>query len=107
MNVVLSEVDANYRGVTPEEIAHYREFGWVKLEKFVPIAQVNELLAIAKQRMGEDGDRNAPPKSFPYFNPLTMRGLGHPRAVVHSGLQMPIAPVIALVEWCFMTPEIR
>ena len=78
MNAALSEVGPGYRDVTPEEIAHYRKFGWVKLEKFVPIAQVDALLAIAKERMGEDGDRNAPPKSFSYFNPLTMRGLGHP-----------------------------
>jgi hypothetical protein len=78
MSAGLSAVVVNYRDVTPEEIAHYREFGWVKLERFVPIVQVDALLAIAKERMGEDGNRNAPPKSFSYFNPLTMRGLGHP-----------------------------
>jgi hypothetical protein len=70
----LSEVGPGYRDVTPEEIARYREFGWVKLQKFVPIAQVDALLAIAKERMGEDGDRNAPPKSFPILcNPLRHR----------------------------------
>jgi hypothetical protein len=87
MSVVLSEFNAGYRDVTPEEIAHYRQFGWVKLTRFVPTAQVDKILAVAKERMGENGDRNAPPKSFSYFNPLTMRGLAHPvlgviRAVV-------------------------
>src|ERR1700730_1137129 len=88
MNAALSEVDANYRDVTPEDVAHYRKFGWVKLPKFVPIAKVDELLTIAKDRMGEEGDRNAPPKSFSYFNPLTMRGLGHPvlgEVIKHCG----------------------
>ena len=77
-NAALSEANAGFRDVTPGEIAHYRQLGWVKLEKFVPLAQIDQLLAIAKERMGEDGDRNAPPKSFSYFNPLTMRGLAHP-----------------------------
>ena len=67
-----------FRSVTANEIAFYRQFGWVKLEKFVPLALVNELLAIAKERMGEDGDRNAPPEAFSYFNPCTINGLGHP-----------------------------
>ena len=78
MDAVLSEEKTRFREVTPAEIAHYREFGWVKLKAFVPTAQVAELLAIAKGKMGESGDRNAPPQGFSYFNPLTMRGLGHP-----------------------------
>jgi len=78
MDAVLSEAETRFRDVTPAEIAHYREFGWVKLEKFVPIERVNGLLAIARDKMGEDGDRNAPPEAFSYFNPLTMRGLRDP-----------------------------
>src|SRR5277367_1476891 len=74
----LSSVGDGFRVVTPEEIAHYQKFGWAKLETFIPFARVTELLAIAKQKMGEDGDRNAPPEAFTYFNPLTMRGLGDP-----------------------------
>jgi hypothetical protein len=78
MDTPLSGATIGFRSVTFEEVAHYQQFGWVKLEKFIPVAQVDELLAIAKGRMGEDGSRNPPPKSFSYFNPLTMRGLEHP-----------------------------
>lgn len=67
-----------FRAVTAEEIVHYQQFGWVKLEKFIPLDRINDLLAIAKYKMGEDGDRNAPPAAFTYFNPLTMRGLKDP-----------------------------
>jgi Phytanoyl-CoA dioxygenase (PhyH) len=69
---------SGFRDVTPEEVAHYREFGWVKLERFVPIAQIDAMLALAREKMGEDGARNAPPQAFSYFNPLTMNGLDHP-----------------------------
>jgi len=78
MDAALSEAEARFRDVTPAEVAHYREFGWVKLDKFVPIERVNGLLAMARDKMGEDGDRNAPPEAFSYFNPLTMRGLKDP-----------------------------
>jgi hypothetical protein len=78
MNAVFTVAETRFRDVTPTEIAHYREFGWVKLKGFVPAPSVDALLAIAKEDMGEDGDRNAPPQAFSYFNPLTMRGLGHP-----------------------------
>ena len=78
MNAVFTVAETRFRDVTPTEIAHYREFGWVKLKGFVPAPSVDALLAIAKENMGEDGDRNAPPQAFSYFNPLTMRGLGHP-----------------------------
>src|SRR3974377_667406 len=70
--------DDGFRTVTPEEIAHYQKFGWVKLEKFIPINRLNDLLAMAKDKMGEDGNRNPPPEAFPYFNPLTLRGLKDP-----------------------------
>lgn len=73
-----SPVEQGFRAVTPEEIAHYQKFGWVKLEKFIPLAKVSEVLAMAKERMGEAGDRNLPPEGFSYFNPLTLRGLNDP-----------------------------
>ncbi len=66
------------RAVTPEEIAHYQLHGWVKLNAFVSPDHVAALLAHAKEHMGEAGDRNAPPKAFDYFNPLTIRGVGKP-----------------------------
>lgn len=69
---------SEFRAVTAREVAHFKQFGWVKLERFVPADRVEALLAIARERMGEDGDRNAPPEAFSYFNPLTMHGLDHP-----------------------------
>ena len=78
MQAQLASVDNGFRAVTPEEIAHYQKVGWVKLQKFIPIGRVKDLLAMAKDKMGEDGDRNAPPEAFTYFNPLTLRGLKDP-----------------------------
>jgi SnoaL-like domain len=68
----------NLRSVTPDEIAHLHQFGWVKLERFIPRETIDEVLALAKDKMGENGDRDAPPASFAYFNSRTMRGLSHP-----------------------------
>jgi hypothetical protein len=67
-----------FRSVTADEIAHYQQHGWVKLKQFVPLDRVADLLAMAKGKMGENGDRNLPPESFSYFNPLTLRGLNDP-----------------------------
>lgn len=47
------------RFVTAEEIAHYQEFGWVKLPGFVHSTLVRTLLDIARERMGQDADSNA------------------------------------------------
>ncbi|HET8711265.1 MAG TPA: phytanoyl-CoA dioxygenase family protein [Spongiibacteraceae bacterium] len=77
MNMNVASNSNAFRSVTPEEIAHLQEFGWIKLKKFIPIESVNAMLAIAKEKMGEHGDRNAPPAAFAYFNPLTMHGLDH------------------------------
>jgi hypothetical protein len=88
MNAVPNASRPLFRDVTPEEIAHYREYGWVKLDKFIPSAEVDKLRAMAQELMGEDGRRNPPPKAFPYFNPLTMRGLEDPllRPIIdHAG----------------------
>lgn len=52
--------------------------GWVKLKQFVPLARVGQVLDLGRELMGEDGDRNPPPKGFSYFSPRTMRGLKHP-----------------------------
>ncbi len=78
MEAQLSGVEADFRTVTAEEIAHYQTNGWVKLDGFIPLDRVAALLAMAKEKMGEDGDRDAPPEAFSYFNPLTLRGLDDP-----------------------------
>ena len=57
------------RAVTADEVAHYHEYGWVKLKKFVDPAMLSTILGVAKGIMGEDGDSN-PPYGIdqPYFN---------------------------------------
>jgi hypothetical protein len=75
---LLSEDRTAFRSVTADEIAHFQQHGWVKLEQFIPRDSIAAALAIAKEKMGEDGSRNAPPEAFSYFNPLTMRGLDNP-----------------------------
>ncbi len=67
------------RPVTPEEVAHYREFGWTKLDGFVHAATVETLLRIARDRMGDDGDSNdAYGVDQPYFNAEQGGGLTVP-----------------------------
>lgn len=78
MEASLATKNNLFRDVTPEEIAHYQEFGWVKLNAFIPPNMIDALLAMAKDKMGERGDRNLPPEAFNYFNPLTLRGLDDP-----------------------------
>jgi hypothetical protein len=67
------------RSVTAEEIAHYREHGWAKLDGFVDPAVVRQLLEIARQRMGDDADSNpAYGLNQPYFNAEYGGLTGHP-----------------------------
>jgi hypothetical protein len=74
------------RTVTPEEVAHYHEFGWVKLKGFVRTDVVNLILKIAYERMGEDADSNAVietlspgvEKKISYFNAEYGGGLFNP-----------------------------
>lgn len=78
MDAQQAQGDGAFRNVTPEEIAHYKQHGWVKLNGFIPRATCDALVAMAKAKMGERGDRNLPPEAFSYFNPLTLRGLDDP-----------------------------
>lgn len=59
------------RTVTPEEVAHYQDLGWVQLKRFVDPAMLATILTVAKSVMGEDGDSN-PPYGIdqPYFNAM-------------------------------------
>ena len=77
-SLVSDVASSSYRSVTDEEVAFFRKNGWAKLESFIPLGSVAGALAIAKDKMGEDGARNAPPQAFSYFNPLTMHGLDNP-----------------------------
>jgi hypothetical protein len=67
------------RLVTRDEIAHYREFGWVKLKQFVHPEMIRTILGAAQGRMGEDGDGNdSYGTDTPYFNAEYGGGLDHP-----------------------------
>lgn len=65
------------RAVTPEEIRHYREHGWVKLQGFLQPQIVQLLLANARERMGEEGDTTQG-ISQPYFTVAFGGGLQNP-----------------------------
>lgn len=67
------------RTVTDDEVVHYREFGWAKLEGFVHPEIVGTLIRLARERMGEDGDSNPPlPISIGFFNHEPAGGLTDP-----------------------------
>ncbi|ORA08355.1 phytanoyl-CoA dioxygenase family protein [Mycobacterium arosiense] len=44
------------RTVIPEEVDYLHEFGWVKLKNFVDPDVIHKMLAIARERMGDDAD---------------------------------------------------
>ena len=67
------------RGVTPEEIAHYQEFGWVKLEGLVHPKLIRRLLEIGVGKLGQDGDSNPPlPVLQGFFNHASADALSDP-----------------------------
>ena len=67
------------RTVTPQEVAHYQELGWVQLRRFVDPAILSTILTAAKAMMGEDGDSN-PSYGIdqPYFNAMLGGHYGNP-----------------------------
>src|SRR3546814_10900578 len=46
------------RPVTDDEIEHLHEHGWVQLKRFVDPAVIGQMLAVAREHMGDDGDSN-------------------------------------------------
>lgn len=81
------------RSVTPEEVAHYQEFGWVKLKGFVRPATVKYILEAALQRMGEDADSNA---IIEIIGPGVEKKIAYFNAEYGGGLDNP--PVRSLIE---------
>lgn len=74
------------RLVTSDEVAHYREHGWVKLKGFVHPDIVKILMDTAHRRMGEDGDSNeAYGLNQPYFN-------------AEYGAGLTVEPIRVLIE---------
>src|SRR5579871_66853 len=68
------------RAVTAAEIAHYREYGWTKLEAFVDPGLTRLLLDIGNAKLGADGDSNPPlPVLQEFFNHASADALADPR----------------------------
>lgn len=72
--------NAPCRAITEEEVAHYLEYGWVKLKKFIAPEMIATMLTKAKELMGEDGDSN-PSYGIdqPYFNAFAASGYNDER----------------------------
>ncbi len=85
--------DAPCRRVTTEEVAHYLEFGWVKLEAFVRADMVKLILKSALERMGEDADSNA---VIELIGPGVEKKIAYFNAEYGGGLHIP--PVRSLIE---------
>lgn len=68
---------ASCRAVTPAEIAHFQEHGWVKLAGFIDPGIVHALLATARERMGVEAD-STQGISQPYFTVAFGGGLQQP-----------------------------
>jgi len=81
------------RSVTPEEVAYYQEFGWVKLKGFVRAERVKLILKAALQRMGEDADSNA---IIEIIGPGVEKKIAYFNAEYGGGLENP--PVRSLIE---------
>jgi len=56
-SVELDRIAAGIRDVTDDEVQHYRENGWVALERLVDPAIIEAILERVKARMGEDAQR--------------------------------------------------
>lgn len=66
------------RSVTAEEVAHYQEYGWVKLKAFVRPDVIQSMLSLARDRMGEDGDKTEG-IAQPYFTVGYSGGMTNPQ----------------------------
>jgi hypothetical protein len=67
------------RSVTADEIAHYQEHGWVKLERFVHPDIVRRLRDIGLEKLGKDGASNPQlPILQDYFNHASADALDDP-----------------------------
>jgi hypothetical protein len=67
------------RDVTAEDIAHYAEHGWAKLEGLLDPASTAALLAMAQAKLGMDGQGNpVSPYQQPFFNPEMTGGPDNP-----------------------------
>ena len=84
MNELVNQVQKQFvgmpcRSVTAEEIEHYKEHGWAKLDGFLDPEIVRALYDRAVTFMGEDGVSN---EDFgirqPYFNPYPCTGMEVP-----------------------------
>jgi hypothetical protein len=94
---VSDQLTSPCRPVTPDEVDHLQEHGWVKLVGFVDPDVIRRALELAHEAMGEDGDSNPIPPGFEqaaadgefgvdYFNAHLTFGLSNPtlRPLLHD-----------------------
>jgi hypothetical protein len=92
-NEVINDTGPPCRSVAAHEIAHYQEYGWVKLKNFVRPDLVSLILKAALQRMGEDADSNA---IIETIGPGVEKKIAYFNAEYGGGLENP--PMRALIE---------
>lgn len=85
--------DGPCRRVTPEEVAHYQKFGWVKLSGFARADTVELILKNAFARMGEDADSNA---VIDIIGPGVEKKIAYFNAEYGGGLAIP--PIRSFIE---------
>jgi hypothetical protein len=81
MTEAVTSTDAaiSCRTATQSEVDHYDEHGWTKLPGFISPEAVAALIAMAKARMGDDGQGNSvAPIWQPFFNPEVTDGPDSP-----------------------------
>ncbi|HEX5945537.1 MAG TPA: phytanoyl-CoA dioxygenase family protein [Acidimicrobiales bacterium] len=78
------------RTVTPEEIAHLHEHGWVQLKRFVDPDVLARMLEAARERMGEDADSNPLPPGLEAAVAEGGKGLDYFNAQLAGGLRDPV-----------------
>jgi hypothetical protein len=83
------------RDVTDDEVAHLREHGWVQLKQFVDPGQLQAMLDLAREQMGDDGDSNPMSRYIEAAVAEGGEGIQYFNASPTNGLHSPvIRPVI-------------
>jgi len=78
------------RMVTPEEVTHLREHGWVQLKRFVDPDVLTRMLEQARERMGDDADSNPLPAALEQAVAEGGKGLDYFNAQLAGGLRDPV-----------------
>src|ERR1700722_20718654 len=88
--VDLSNARAACRVVADQEVALYKQQGWAKLDRLISPEMVDTLRRVGHQKMGPNGDDNAPlaGPGLEYFNP-------EPGGALENGALRPMVELLA------------